>query len=285
MSSLRSLQQFQSAVNRFLEAKAKVLATWASPCHCDSLGGFVECQHCPYFKGYVLRLQAHLDVPDRGKLPAVTTSGLKPPYSSEVKQQCLELCRIGFSMGEILHLTGVTNRKTLKRWFYAEGLLPKARHISPEIRQQCLELYADGLSARKIEDRMQVGAELISSWVSQEGIRRPRPNYSEEQRQECLHLYRQGMRVKEIEETTQVNGPSIKRWAKLEGLYRNPRRQRGRPPVYDSAFREECLQLLDEGRTVVQIAIEKGVSNASIRQWKRESEQWAAYPTDANDLG
>jgi hypothetical protein len=273
MTSQLSLQQFQRAADRFIKAKDKVLATWATPCQCDIPGKTVECQNCPYFKAYVLRLQAQLDISANVKLPGVMTPELKPPYSKEVRQQCLELFRLGFSIGEIWHLTGVTSRRTLQKWLYAEGLLLTVDKLSPKIRQQCLDLYSDGLSVKEIEDLMRVGGDVISYWVRKKGMSRPRVNYSEQQRQESLDLYKQGWGLQEIENKTQVYGETVRAWAKAEGFHRERQSRVGRPRVYDQAFRDDCLRLLEKGWTVAQVELEKGVAVGTIRQWKREAEQ------------
>jgi transposase len=280
MSSQLTLQQFQRAADRFLNAKAKVLETWTTPCQCDVPGAFVKCEDCPYFKGYVLRLQEQLDVAPGIRLPAVLAPALKAPYSKEVRQQCLELFRLGFSIGGIQQLTGVANRKTLRRWLYSEGLLQRADQLTSTIRQQCLDLYSDGLTVKEIEDLMRIGGDIISSLVSDESLSRPKPNYSQQQRQASLELYMQGLSLQEIEEKTQVHGPTIRSWAKAEGLHRERRYGGGRTRVYDQAFREDCLRLLEEGWTLPQVELEKGVAIDTIRRWKKEAEQNAAPDVD-----
>lgn len=280
MTSQLSIQQFQSAADRFLKAKDKVLATWVVPCQCTVPGAFVECQNCPYFKVYVLRLQAQLDIPANIKLPAVTMPELKPPYSKEVRQQCLELFRLGFSIGGIQQLTGVTNRRTLQKWLSAERLLPTAKELTPIIRQQCLDLYSDGLSVKEIEDLMRVGGDVISGLIASAGISRPKANYSEQQRQESLDLYMQGWGLQEIEDKTHVHGRTIRAWAKVEEIHRERLYGGGRPRVYDQAFRDDCLRLLEEGWTAAQVELEKGVAVGTIRRWKREAEQSADLNID-----
>jgi hypothetical protein len=273
MSSQLSLQQFQRAADRFLKAKAKVLATWATPCQCTLPGTFVACQNCPYFKVYVLRLQAQLDIPANIKLPAVTNPKIKAPYSKEVRQQCLELFRLGCSIGEIQHLTGVTNRRTLQKWLHAEGLFLTVDKLSPKIRQQCLDLYSDGLSVKEIEDLMRVGGDVISSLVSREGMSKPKVNYSKQQRQESLDLYNQGWGIQEIENKTQVYRETVRAWAKSEGFHRERQSGGGRPRIYDQAFRDDCLRLVEEGWTIAQVELEKGAAGDTIRRWKKEAEQ------------
>jgi hypothetical protein len=77
---------------------------------------------------------------------------IKPPYSDEVKQQCVDLHTQGYSLERIQSLTGVTNCRRLREWIRQANHLDRPVEPTPELRQRCLNLHADGMSASQIED-------------------------------------------------------------------------------------------------------------------------------------
>lgn len=276
MSSSLTLAVLQQAADRYLQAKEDVAAGWHSPCQCSTPNSR-QCQQCPYFKGFIQRLQQRivsLQHLDNHSFPLCPVTPSKSPYSDEIQQQVIWLYKQSFTLLEIQRLTGVTSKKTLRIWLYDAGLLRKQSGYSKEEQENALVLYETGLTPQQVEEKTGISADAVAKWASDKGISRAKVSYSSEQRQRSLELYQQGKSLAEITAETQVYGPTVRAWAKAKGIC--PRRKRGRPKVHSDQIQQHCLeQILKNGKTVVQIELETGISCSTLRNWVNNAQQGA----------
>jgi transposase-like protein len=270
MSSRLTLNIFEQAASRFTAAEAEVLQDWHSPCNCQSPGEYPNCQNCPYFKELVELIQAKLHPTPAEVFPIILPPEIKPPYHEEVKQQCLDLHERGYPLEKIQGLTGVTNRKTLRRWIRETGGLKTGTEYSPEEKQRCLNLYADGMTPQQIEDTTGVSADVIGDWARQAGVFKARTSYSDEQKQQVQALYKEERTLSEIEALTGVRAASARSMAKRANLHRARRYGGGRPVGHPPEVKQSCQKLLQEGKSPPQIEELLGVSADTVRRWKKE---------------
>ncbi len=273
MQSKLTINIFEQAAERFTAAEAEALKDWRSACDCQSPGERANCQNCPYFRGLVQRIQRKLHPAPASVFPVMLPPEIHPPYSLEVKQQCLELYRQGYSLEEIQQLTGVTNRQTLRHFLRKLGQLKEASEYSQAEKQHYVNLYVEGMSPSQIESLTGASADLIRKWTGQAGVSRPRTSYSDQQKQQALALYKEGRDVKEIEALTGVYAQSVRSMAERANLYRPRRSRGGRPRLHSLQVRQSCQKLLQEGKSPPQIEELLGVSADTVRQWKKEREQ------------
>lgn len=270
MSSQLTLNIFEQAASRFTAALAEVLKDWHSSCNCPAPGERPDCQNCPYFKELVELIQAKLHPTPAEVFPVMLPPEIKPPYQEEVKQQCLDLHERGYPLEKIQRLTGVANRKTLRRWIRERGGLKTGAEYSPEEKQRYLNLYADGMSPQQIEDLTGVSADLVTDWVKMAGVAKSRRCYSDEQKQRVLSLYLEERELKEIEVLTGVRAASARSIAKRADLHRARRYRGGRPPGHPPEVKQSCQKLLQEGKSPPQIEELLGVSADTVRRWRKE---------------
>lgn len=268
--SQRTFQCFDQAVERFLKAEAEVLQHWKSPCQCELPGGKWECLECVYCRDLIDLIQKQLSSESEEVFPELLPPEIEPPFSEEVQQQCLDLWRNGYTLKKIIWLTGVNNRRLLRKWLTSENLMGGAADYSEAEKQLCIELYLEGKTPSEIEDQTGISGEIISEWVQQAGVSRPKTCYTKEQKESCLSLYLEGKTLPEVEHLTGVPGELVRCWAKLAHLKRPRRRATGRPRVYPPEVREQCKQLLEEGKTPVQVAHVLGVTADAVRRWSKE---------------
>lgn len=264
---------FQKAVDRFSTVEEIALEDWQPMCDCQKPGIRLTCQDCPFFRAYVARLQKIVSSSEMvSNLPIILAPTLQPPFSEKVKQQCVSLYQQNCTIEEIQNFVGITSREVIREWLYEADVLKKEGSYSPEIRQQCVALYEAGKPIKEIEDQLRVSAEAISHWVNRANLSRSKPSYSSQQQQMSLTLYQQGKKLKEIEAMTAVRVEHIQAWVKEAG-YKRSKPASGRPPIYSAELREECLRLLEEGKTTAQVELIKGVTAGTILQWARKAKQ------------
>lgn len=275
MSSSLTLAVLQQAADRYLQAKEDVTAGWHSPCKCSTPNSR-QCQQCPYFKGFIQRLQqriVYLQRLDNHSFPLCPVTPSKSPYSDEIQQQVIWLYKQSFTLLEIQRFTGVTNKKTLRTWLYNAGLLRRQSDYSREEQEYALSLYQTGLTPQQVEEKTGISADAVAKWAVDKGISRAKVSYSAEQRQRSLELYQQGKSLAEITSETHVHGPTVRAWAKAMGIPR-PRHKRGRPRVHPEHVQQQCLeQILKNGKTVVQVELETGISCSTLRNWVANAQQ------------
>jgi len=272
MHSTLTLALLQQAADRYLQVRDEILPSWNPLCQCPSPGQSRQCQQCPDFRGFILRLQqrlAHLEPGEEQSLPLCLTPVQELPYSDEMKQQAIWLYKQRFSVLEIQRLTGVSNKRFLRAWLYEAGLLRKQGDYSEQEREHALALYKTGLTPQQVEAKTGISADAVGHWATERGVSRAKANYSVEQRQRSLELYQEGKTLAEIAAETHVHGPTVCAWAKAMGLER-PRKKRGRPKVHSDEVQQRCVDsILKGGKTVVQVEAETGISASTLRNWLR----------------
>ncbi|MBD2124826.1 helix-turn-helix domain-containing protein [Microcoleus sp. ZQ-A2] len=283
MQSRLTINIFEQAVERFTVAEASVLKDWCLPCSCPAPGEESNCEKCPYFRELVKRIQEKLHPAPAEAFPVILPPVIKPPYPSEVRQQCIELYRQQYSLEQIQQLTGVANRQTLRNWIRKAGEFKEAADYSHAERQRYVNLYIEGMSPRQIEASTGVPADLVNEWVNTAGASRPRKYYSDEQKEQALALYKQGLDVKEIELLTGVYARSVQSIAKRANLYRSRKSGGGRPPLHSPEVKQSCQKLLQEGKSPPQIEELLGVSADTVRRWKKQWEITADVVSPKNE--
>jgi transposase-like protein len=273
MISKLSIKTFEQAAQRFTAAEAEALKDWHPFCNCLNPGGELECETCPHFKILVQLIQQKLHPIPAEIFPVILPTEIKPPYSDEVKQQCVELHTQGYSLETIQWLTGVTNCRRLREWIRQANRLDRAVELTPELRQRCLLLNADGMSASQIEDLTGVPTNLVNNWLKEAGLFKPRLFYSTAQKQQALALYREGRDLGEIETLTGVLASSVRSMANRANLSQPKRVKMGRSRIHSPEVRQSCRNLLREGKSPVQIEELLGVSANTIRDWKKQWEK------------
>ncbi|MDK3159866.1 transposase [Kamptonema cortianum] len=271
MSSKQVKKCLQDAADRFIKAEKKALQGWDSPCGCPNPGGELKCIDCVYCIELIENIQRKLHPHPESVFPQKVGDPLKHPYSEAVKQQCIKLYKESYSLEQISHLMGVLDRRALKNWLKSEGLLKGDRDYSESEKQHCADLYLAGFSPIQIENQTGISADLISNWMRIRGQTKPRTQYSSEQREQSLSLYQQGSDLSEIEQITGVPQGLVRYWANRAGIERSKRFGGGRPRVYPPEIREACRQLLESGASVTQVSQKLGISDATIRQWKKDN--------------
>ncbi|MBD0264261.1 MAG: hypothetical protein ICV78_16480 [Tolypothrix sp. Co-bin9] len=274
MVSKRTLNIFDKAVSRFIDVEAECLKNWYAPCKCPIPGQINSCSKCPYFKDFVQQIQNKLHQSPREVFPAILPPEIQPPYSDEIKQQCLEMYTAGYPIEKIKELTGVTNRKTIREWIDTQDYFKEPVLDESELRQYCLNLYAQGMTPKQIEDKIDVSAKQVSHWAKAADISRPRKTYSDSQKQHSLALYQQGYRLKEIENITGVHGELVRTWAKRAKIRRARLPIVGGIPIHSLEVRESCRKLLEQGKNPPQIEELLGISADTIRKWRK---QWGIH--------
>jgi len=270
MFSKLTINTFEQATQRFIAAEAEALKDWHPFCNCLNPGGELECENCPYFHVLVQLIQEKLHPIPAEVFPVILPPEIKPPYSDEVKQQCVKLHTQGYSLERIQSLTGVTNCRRLREWIRQANHLDRPVEPTPELRQRCLNLHADGMSASQIEDLTGVPTKTVNDWLKAAGLFKPRLFYSTAQKEQALALYRDGRDVGEIETLTGVSAQSLGSMANRANLTRPKRVRIGRPRIHPPETRQACQNLLREGKSAVQIEELLGVSASTIRNWKKQ---------------
>jgi transposase-like protein len=265
------IYRVQQAADIFLKVKSEAQKTWRSPCQCPDPGTQDECLNCPGFRSLVEQMQSMLSPNPMLVMSALLPPERSQPYSDEVKQQCCELYSCGYSLQQIQKMTGVANLKEMRLWLREVGLMKEVNTYPEATKTQCLQLYQSGLVPHQIEEQTGTPADVVKHWVERAGLSRPKPPYSDTEKQLCLDLYLQGKSYKAIESITKVSAQKVRGWVQRSGIKRDRIFGGGRSKVYSPEFRQKCLDLLCQGKTLTQIETMLGVSAKTLRRWVREA--------------
>lgn len=264
MSKL-TLSRFTSAALRFEEAEAQVRPAWNSACHCLSPGEQIECWDCPYYKHLGKLTQQKLHHTPQKVFAEIPPPSLSDPYSTEVKEQCCQMYRQGYSVEEIQKLVGVPSRRVLRDWLRKVGLASRSAQYPEQIKQRCLEMYAQRCSPRSIENETGVPADTVTDWAMHAGISRRR-KYSDETRQNCLDLYEQGHTSDEIHQLTGIPAATIRAWIWKADISRGQKR-------FSEVEKKKCQVLYEQGKSPREIETLTSIPEATIGSWARK-EAW-----------
>ena len=266
-----TLNQIKKAEQRFLTGYNSVVNSWPNHCDCEQPGGQVGCLQCPYFRELLNQLQQEVDPSKEMGLASVLSPELSPPYSDEIKQQSISMFIRGYSLQEIKKLTGVNSVVILRKWLEIEGIYQKESEYSEEQQQQCLNLYLQGKTPLEIEEVTRIPGKVIRNWVYHGGIARSKDNYSYEQKKLALSMYAAGESYSKIQNRTGIYNQKVKELALEANVSRKKKPKKGgRPPVYSDEFKQNCLDLLSQGKTPGQIEELMGVTAGTVRLWQKE---------------
>lgn len=265
----------QQAADQYLKVKAESIKTWRSPCHCINPGAQEACSQCPAFRALVQQIQIQLNSEGLDSIPALLPPELPQNDTETLQQHCRELYSCGYSLEQIQWMTGITNYRKMRRWLRAMGLMggTTGKEYPVEMKETCLQLYQAGAVPRQIEAQLGIPADVIIYWVGNAGLSRPKRHYTEAERQRCIELYQQGNSCETVESMTGVSTSAVKKWIKEAGIKRERIFGGGRPKTFSLEFRQQCMQLLLEGKTSTQVGMMMGVSADTIRRWRKSSSQ------------
>lgn len=260
-----TLELFHDAASRFEKAEAEVQQAWKKGCHCPSPGERLECWTCPYYKNLGRLIQKKLHATPEKVFALIPPAVSVNPASDEVKEQCWEMYRNGYSIEEIQRLVGVKSRRTLRGWLREAGLLLTGTQYPEPLKQKCLQMYADRCTPSEIENETSVPADVVTDWAATAGISRKR-KYSQETQQHCLALYSEGKSSTEIHQLTGIADKTIRAWIWKAGISRGQKR-------YSTREKQKCRTLYQQGKSPREIEELTGILQATIRSWKRK-ERW-----------
>lgn len=269
MISQSTLQVFDNTVKRFIAAEAKVIQSWQGYCGCSVPGLQLKCQSCPYFMEFIQSIQTELSTEPEKVFANILPPEISPPYPDDVRQRCVQMYARGYTLPQIVDLTGVKNYRVLRRWMKEEGLMNHTAVDFEEEKQACIDLYLEGMTPVEIEAKMGISADRIRNWVYNAGVARPKNSYSEEQKQLAVLMYSQAKPYQEIEEATGIPQKTVIKFAHQAGA----RRRRGRPFSHPPEVKQACLELLRSGKSAVQVEELMGISASTIHNWRKALSQ------------
>ena len=245
---------------------------WQNHCGCPEPGLQAKCQTCPLAIEFIQKIQSIIDPDSQLGMTEISPPQLSPPYSESVKQRCVEMYQLGYSLTQITQFTGLESVVELRHWLRDSGIYKSAKDYSKKQKQQCLDLYLQGKTPLEIEERMRISGFVISSWIHSSGIpTRPKEAcYSNEQQNLALSMYIEGKSYSKIKSATGISSYRVNKLVKQKKVKRKRQPSSGRPAVYSSKVKQTCLDLLAEGKTPMQIEQLMGVSDRSIRQWQKD---------------
>ncbi len=261
----------ENAVKRFEEANSSELKKWKGYCGCSIPGREIKCHHCPYFLEYLQTLQKNLESNSEKNFAIKLVPNLSPPYSSEIREQCVGMFVNGYSLTKIKALTGVNNLQHIRVWLIEEGLMKKRREYSTQEKEHCIELYLEGMTPVEVEEVTLIPADFISEWVGDAGASRPKTSYSDTQKELALSMYHEGKSYAEIEEATGISKEMVHHYTRKAKVRRKHKKKGGRPSTYSEEFKQTCLSLLEEGKTTSQVEELMGVSRGTVRKWQKKA--------------
>ena len=265
MVSQLTINQVQISGARYFKARDALTDSWQNRCGCPEPGLKLKCQTCSYFIEYIELLQLKVEMlspqPD---FAVMLPPKLAPPYSEPIKQRCLMMFSLGYSIKQIKQLNGINSFGILRRWFREAGLYKGAEEYSVAQKQECLSLYQQGKTPLEIEEINRVSGDVIRAWVSRAGIARQKNHYSPEQQQQAIALYAQGIAYSEIKTVTGVPPSMVRKFASQAKV---TRKRKGKAPTYTPEFKQNCFNLLAQGKKPVQIEELLGVSADTVRRW------------------
>lgn len=264
MSNL-TLARFTQAALRFEEAEAQIRQAWNAACNCPSPGERIECWDCPYYKHLGQLTQRKLHSSPEEVFAEILPPEPLDPYSIEVKEQCCQMYRQGYSAENIQKLVGVPSRRVLRGWLREVGLPSRSAQYPEPIKQQCLEMYEKRCSPREIEKETGVPADTVTDWAMHAGISRKR-KYSDETQQNCLDLYEQGHTSDEIHQLTGIPAGTIRMWVSQADISRGQKR-------FSASDKQKCQALYEQGKSPREIETLTSIPGATIGSWVRK-EAW-----------
>ena len=263
--SFLTLDRFQAAAARFIEAETLVLPEWKAACKCPSPGEQEKCWDCPYYKRLGQLTQQKLHASPEEVFAKILPLTFKEPYSKIPKKLCQEMYQSGYSIDDIQQLVVIPLRRKLRDWLRECGLQERSLHYPEHLKQTCLEMYADRCTVRQIENETGVPADTITDWAYEAKISRKR-QYPAETKQQCLELYKMGHSSEDIHAMTGIHTITIGSWLAKAGIGREQKR-------YSEDEKLCCLTLYQEGKLSPEIEAVTGIKQATIRYWIRR-ERW-----------
>ena len=247
--------------------------SWQNHCGCIEPGLLAKCITCPFAIEFIQKIQQEIDPDSKLGMTTISPLQVSPPYSEEIKQRCVSMYELGYSLRQIKDLTGAGNSVILRRWFKKSGICKGAEEYSQKQQQQCLNLYLEGKTPLEIEEETKISGDLIYRWIYSSGIpiRHKKIQYSDDQQKLAISMYVEGKSYSKIESATGVHRHRVEELAKLQKVHRQKKPLAGRPPVYSEQFKQTCLDLLALGKTPIQIEQLMEVSASHIRSWQRKN--------------
>ena len=264
------IKNVQDSAEQFLAVKADVLQSWRSPCSCENPGTESKCLNCPWYRAFVRQLQLQLSGDEKDLIPALLPPLIAQPHSEEVRRQCIELYSYGYSLQDIQWITGLRNLRDIRKWLRQTGQIEKGRKYSSQDKQACFALYQQGVKPKYIEEQTGIPADLITKWFGHLGLSHPKRQYTETEKQTCIELYLQGNSVETVAEMTGIPRKAIYAWKKKAGVTRPRIFRGGRSPVYSQEFKQNCMELLRQGKTPTEVARTMDIPADTVRQWQKK---------------
>lgn len=273
MSSKSIANLIQNKGQQYLQTyKGLTASHWQNHCVCESPGLQSKCLTCPFNVEFVQILQQKLDPTGQLGMAQIFPTQQAAPYSEEIKQRCLKMFQLGYSLRQIQKFTGIKSIGTLRYWLRESGIYKSAGEYSQEQKQQCLDLYLKGKTPLEIEEETKISKLIISIWIHSSGIptRPQKTQYSDEQTQLAIEMYVDGKSYSQIKALTGVSPYRVQRLAVEQKIERKKKPKVGRPPVYSPETKQQCFDLLAQGLSLGQIEELTGVSTGSIQQWHKD---------------
>jgi transposase-like protein len=219
-----------------------------------------------------LKIQSIIDPDSKRGMTKISPPQLSLPYSEEVKQRCVSMFKLGYSLTQIKEFTGVESVVELRHWLKDSGIYKSAKNYSQEQKQQCLDLYLSGKTPLEIENKMKISGFVISTWIHSSGIptKPKKAYYSDEQEKLAISMYVEGKSYSRINSATGIPPHRVNELAKQKKVKRKRQPKAGRPAVYSEEVKQTCLDLLAESKTPMQIEQLMGVSAGQIRLWQKD---------------
>lgn len=273
MVSKSTINQISNTGEKYIKVyNDSVRDSWQNHCGCLEPGLQAKCQTCPFGIEFIQKIQREIDPDSKLGMTKISPPQLSKLYSEEIRQKCVEMFGLGYSLTQIKKFTGVESVVKLRHWLKDAGIYKSAGEYSQKQKQQCLDFYMSGKTPLEIEEEMRISGFVISSWIHSSGLpTKPRKtHYSDEQKKLARSMYVEGESYSKIKSATGIPPHRVEELAKQPKVHRQREPKAGRPPVYSSEFKQTCLDLLAEGKTPLQIEQLMGVNAASIRQWKKD---------------
>jgi len=258
-----TIDVFREAAEQFSRIESAVKPQWRSACGCPTPGVDTKCQTCPYYKELGLLVQQQIDPSSEKDLAEILPIHHTDPYTDSVKDQCIEMYSVGYSIQEIQKLNGIPLRRALRKWLREGGLPSRSAKYSKNEKQACIQMYVDGWEPKDIENETGVPADTITDWVYNAGVSRIQ-KYSDEFKQQCLELYKTGESSTQVAQTMQVNLNTLRVWIAKANIG-------GRQKRYSKETIDKCLRLYRERMSSNEISHRTGVLAVTIRSWIRKA--------------
>lgn len=270
--SKSTINLIEASGTRYLKARDALTDSWQSRCGCQSPGLQSKCLTCPFNIEFVQILQQKLDHSGQSGMAQISPPKQAAPYSEAIRERCLMMYELSYSLTQIQKFTRVESVVVLRRWLKDSGIYKSAGEYSVEQKQQCLELYKAGKTPLEIEEEMRISGYAISQWVcSSEIPTRPRKTqYSEEQTKLAIEMYVEGKSYSQIKAQTGVSPHRVQQLARKQKVQRKEIPKSGRPAVYSPETKRQCLNLIAQGLSLKQVEELIGVGTGSICRWHKD---------------